>query len=159
MRMLGKNRPKLNPCQQATMMHSSRLLQRGESLAQVSESINPTVNHTLIDISSSVRGLFPLESRPGLISLLAGKPNPLTFPFTSLSFTARSPTDPSQEISLSLTPEELAEGLQYSATSGLPEFCNWLTGLQEHSHGRKRGEGWRVTVGSGSQDLIYKVSL
>jgi len=40
----------------------------------------------------------------------------------------------------------------------------WVTGLQERVHGRKHGrngvgegvEGWRVSIGSGSQDLIYK---
>ena len=32
-----------------------------------------------------------------------------------------------------------------------------MYGLQEHSHGRKRSEGWRVTIGTGAQDLIYKV--
>ena len=30
-------------------------------------------------------------------------------------------------------------------------------GLQERSHGRKSGEGWRLTIGNGSQDLIFKV--
>lgn len=103
-----------------------------------------------------IRGLFPLEKKPGVISLLAGKPNPDTFPFTSLSFTARSPDDPAKEDSYTISGAALSQGLQYSDTSGLPQLIDWLTGLQEVSHGRKKGEGWRLSVGSGSQDVIYK---
>ncbi|KIJ07707.1 hypothetical protein PAXINDRAFT_139770, partial [Paxillus involutus ATCC 200175] len=36
---------------------------------------------------SPIRGLFPLENKPGVISLLAGKPNDAMFPFESFSFT------------------------------------------------------------------------
>lgn len=104
-----------------------------------------------------VRSLFPLEATPGLISLLAGKPNPSTFPFTSLSFTARSPTDPSKESEIKVDSGALAAGLQYGATSGYPQLCEWVYGLQEIMHGRKRGEGWHLSIGSGSQDLIFKV--
>ena len=92
-----------------------------------------------------------------MISLLAGKPNASTFPFTSLSFGARSPTNPSEETTLSLSEDELAQGLQYGDTAGLAPLLDWLFGLQEVNHGRKRNEGWKISVGSGSQDLIYKV--
>ncbi|TFK69934.1 PLP-dependent transferase [Pluteus cervinus] len=102
-----------------------------------------------------IRGLFPLESTPGLISLLAGKPNATTFPFTSLSFTARSPIDDSPE-AISLTETEFAEALQYGATDGLGQLRNWIVGLQEFSHDRKHDGGWKVSIGTGSQDLIYK---
>ena len=105
----------------------------------------------------TVRGLFPLEKTPGLISLLAGKPNPTTFPFTELSFKTRSPTNPDEEISLTVDGDELKQGLQYSDTAGTKPLIDWLFGLQERFHDRKRGEGWRISVGSGSQDLIYKV--
>ncbi|TCD61660.1 hypothetical protein EIP91_008108 [Steccherinum ochraceum] len=104
----------------------------------------------------AIRTLMPLETRPGLISLLVGKPNSASFPITSLSFTAQDPVDPSKEIPIQLTPEELAVGLQYSPTIGIPELTDWLYQLQEASHGRKRGEGWTLSVGNGSQDLIYK---
>ena len=105
-----------------------------------------------------VRSLFPLEATPGVLSLLAGKPNPITFPFTSLNFTARSPTDPSKEVPVALSPGELAKGLQYSETGGISELRAWLDVLQQKVHGRNaNGEGWRITVGSGSQDLITKV--
>jgi tryptophan aminotransferase len=110
-------------------------------------------------IINPVRGLFPLEKTPGLISLLAGKPNPATFPFTSLTFGARSPTDPNKELSLSLDEADLQQGLQYGDTAGLKKLCDWFAGLQTLNHGRKKNEGWRISVGSGSQDLLYKVLI
>lgn len=108
-------------------------------------------------LPSPIRSLFPLEDRPGMISLLAGKPNPSTFPFTELNFSVRSPTDPSKITTLNLTPNELAVGLQYGHTQGLSELVVWMEGLQLFSHGRGPGEGWQVCIGSGSQDLISKV--
>ncbi|KAF5374493.1 hypothetical protein D9615_009117 [Tricholomella constricta] len=105
---------------------------------------------------SAIRSLFPLENTPGLLSLLAGKPNPTTFPFTSLSFTARSPVGEDSDVRLKLDDSVLALGLQYGATSGFEPLVDWIYGLQEFSHGRKRSEGWRLSIGSGSQDLIYK---
>ncbi|XP_006459632.1 hypothetical protein AGABI2DRAFT_191531 [Agaricus bisporus var. bisporus H97] len=107
---------------------------------------------------SPIRSLFPLEKMPGIISLLAGKPNPTMFPLTSLSFSARAPhsSDPADEQSYSLTQEEIALGLQYSDTAGIKPLRDWLYGLQEFSHGRTREEGYSVMVGNGSQDLIYK---
>ncbi|KAL0576837.1 hypothetical protein V5O48_005134 [Marasmius crinis-equi] len=117
---------------------------------------------------SPIRSLYPLEKTPNLISLLAGKPNASTFPFTSFSFTARGPTeDPSllgpaggprdTDVNVTIDPEDLAMGLQYTDTAGIPGLLSWLGGLQEKMHGRKTsGEGWRISVGAGSQDLIYK---
>jgi len=102
---------------------------------------------------------LPLEATPGLISLLAGKPNGSMFPFTSFSFTARSPTDPSQETTTTIDGVDLAQSLQYGPTDGYKGLLEWLYGLQEKAHGRKKGEGWRISVGSGSQDLIYKVGV
>jgi len=104
----------------------------------------------------AIRALMPLENRPGLISLLVGKPNTASFPITSLSFTAQDPNDPAKDIPIQLTPEELELGLQYSATAGIPQLVDWLYELQEVVHGRKQGEGWKLSVGNGSQDLIYK---
>ncbi|KAL9713954.1 hypothetical protein Ac2012v2_002260 [Leucoagaricus gongylophorus] len=108
--------------------------------------------------SSPIRGLLPLEKTPGIISFLAGKPNPIMFPLTSLSFSARSPHSSSatDETTHTLSPDELSLGLQYSDTAGIKTLRDWLYGLQDFSHGRRRGEGWSVCVGSGSQDLIYK---
>ncbi|KAI1796868.1 PLP-dependent transferase [Ganoderma leucocontextum] len=107
-------------------------------------------------IEDPIRALLPLEdSRPGLISLLAGKPNADTFPITSLHFTLRDPVS-NEEVPVALTEAELARSLQYSASKGIPELLDWLIGLQEYSHGRKRDEGWDLTFGTGSSDLIYK---
>lgn len=108
-------------------------------------------------INGPVRSLFPLERTPGLISLLAGKPNASTFPFTSLSFNARSPTHPDEESTLTIDGAELEQGLQYGDTAGLKSLLDWIQGLQELNHGRKKDEGWRISIGSGSQDLIFKV--
>lgn len=100
---------------------------------------------------------MPLEKTPGLISMRAGNPNSSTFPFTSIQLTARSPTDPTKEEVLTLGPKELETALQYGPTGGIPSLLEWVWGLQELSHGRKRNEGWRPSVGAGSQDVIYKV--
>ena len=92
-----------------------------------------------------------------MISLLAGKPNASTFPLTSIQLKARSPTEPGEEITTELNGDALAEGLQYGPTAGIPSLIDWVYGLQEREHGRKKDEGWRVSIGSGSQDVIYKV--
>ena len=113
-----------------------------------------------------------MENRPGIISLLAGKPNPTAFPFQSLSFSATVPSDTPGEsqkyIDISLSQAELAEGLQYGPTAGIPSLVRWITELQEKVHvrtfrkgdtdGDGKGGGWRITIGNGSQDLLYKVS-
>lgn len=64
----------------------------------------------------------------------------------------------SEDVKMELTEEELQYGLQYSPTNGLPDLREWIFGLQAYLHGRQKGEGWTVSVGAGSQDLIYKVS-
>ena len=55
--------------------------------------------------------------------------------------------------------DDLAQGLQYGDTAGLKPLLDWIWGLQEVSHGRKKNEGWRISIGTGSQDLIFKVRL
>ena len=108
-------------------------------------------------LAVTVRSLMPLEKTPGIISLLAGKPNSSTFPFTSIQLTARSPTDPGKEEVLTIGPEQMETVLQYGPTSGTPGLLEWIWGLQEFEHRRNRGEGWRPSVSAGSQDAIYKV--
>jgi tryptophan aminotransferase len=109
-------------------------------------------------IEFAVRSLYALERRPGMISLLAGKPNPTTFPFLSLEVNARSGEDSSKDISYVLEGQELEDGLQYGDTAGLPALLEWFYGLQELSHSKVRGEGnWSITMGNGAQDLIYKI--
>jgi tryptophan aminotransferase len=73
--------------------------------------------------------------------------------------TSRSPTNIGEEITTTVSGAALAEGLQYGPTAGIPDLINWVYGLQEIIHGRKKGEGWRISIGSGSQDVIYKVSI
>jgi len=57
---------------------------------------------------------------------------------------------------LTIGPKELATALQYGPTTGIPSLLEWIWGLQEVSHGRRPNEGWRPSVGAGSQDVIYK---
>lgn len=108
----------------------------------------------------AVRGLLHLELEPGVISLLAGKPNPTTFPITSISFKARNPlsADGLQEDDFTLTPEEVSTALQYNFVAGVPTLVNWVTKLQafEHKHDVDPAT-WTVSIGSGGQDLLYKV--
>ncbi|KAF8181268.1 PLP-dependent transferase [Pholiota molesta] len=95
---------------------------------------------------SAIRGLFPLEKVPGVISLLAGKPNASTFPFTSLSFNARSPNNDGAERVINLNETDLAQGLQYGDTAGLKDLLEWIFRLQELNHGRQKDEGWRAVA-------------
>ncbi|KAF8630898.1 hypothetical protein AX17_005256 [Amanita inopinata Kibby_2008] len=104
---------------------------------------------------SPVWDLFPLELRPGMLSMLVGKPNPVTFPFTSLSVGVRD-ADTSNTKEITLTNEELTAGLQYSFTRGMPVLLEWITNLMKQVHGGKDNEGWRVSLGPGSQDLLSK---
>jgi kynurenine/2-aminoadipate aminotransferase len=53
---------------------------------------------------------MPLVKLPGMISLGGGMPNPITFPFKSLSFQLNDGHE------LTLSGSELVEGLQYSNT-------------------------------------------
>jgi tryptophan aminotransferase len=98
-----------------------------------------------------------MENLPGMISLLAGKPNPDAFPINSVSFTTRHPSG--DEVQLSLNGPALHEAMQYTMIQGLPALLEWVTSLQEMVHGRKPEEGWSISMGVGSADLIHKVNL
>lgn len=91
-----------------------------------------------------------------MISVLSGKPNPSTFPLTSVAIKARLPTG--DELATEISGAALAEGLQYGPTAGLPALIKWVYGLQAREHHREQGEGWRLSIGSGSQDVIHKVN-
>lgn len=93
-----------------------------------------------------------------MISFLAGKPNPTTFPFSSISVTLKPVIPGAPSDTLVVESDALNEGLQYGPTAGLGGLVEWLEVLQEKKHHRTRDGSWRVSVGSGSQDLIYKVS-
>lgn len=83
---------------------------------------------------SAIRGLFPLENIPGMISFLAGKPNPSTFPFESITINLKPSlplpgqtnghTNGSSASTESVTIDgaDLAEALQYGPTSGYPRL-------------------------------------
>ena len=117
--------------------------------------------------ASAIRSLFPAELIPGMLSLLAGKPNPDTFPFESLSLNLK-PEAEAGPMSLNIQGEDLVTALQYGATSGIPKLVQWITQLQTHMHKREavtpgsKLDGvagrtpWRVTTGNGSQDLLNK---
>jgi len=132
-------------------------------------------------ITLLVRSLFPLERTPGLLSLLAGKPNPTTFPIASLSLSIRDPKseirnirdekadsdEAADLIDIKLSKAELEEALQYAEEGGVPKLMGWFSTLQQKVHGRRcelynQGtvcEGWKVTIGVGSQDVLYKVGI
>ena len=122
----------------------------------------PCLRSMLIGSDLLVRNLYPLEKKPGVISLLAGTPNPSTFPITNIQVTVRSPPDADgvvsqEEQTLDISGEPLAAGLQYASTAGWEPFLAWIEGLQRFAHGRAKTDDWSVCVGSGSQDLLYKV--
>lgn len=117
--------------------------------------------------ASAIRALFPAEAIPGMLSLLAGKPNPETFPFESISVNIK-PEAESGPTQLTIDGDDLVTALQYGATAGIPKLVQWITQLQVHMHNREavtpgsKLDGvagrspWRVTTGNGSQDLLNK---
>ncbi|KAG8821443.1 hypothetical protein FRC17_009826 [Serendipita sp. 399] len=108
-------------------------------------------------LPSAIRTLLPYEDRPNMLSLLAGKPNPALFPITALSVTVRSPIDSSSSTQLTIDGKMLEDALQYGPTQGVPQAHKWFVGLQEVAHNRPATGGeWGLSVGNGSQDLIYK---
>ncbi|KAG8704543.1 hypothetical protein FRC08_002179 [Ceratobasidium sp. 394] len=123
---------------------------------------------TTLRTIDGIRGLIPLELQPGVISLLAGKPNPRTFPIEQLSITLRSPTTPqpyqpdveSDSIireTLTLRDDNISTALQYSFTDGIPELRQILAEFQKREHGVDVDNvELQLAMGSGSQDLLYK---
>jgi kynurenine/2-aminoadipate aminotransferase len=100
---------------------------------------------------SPTRTLIPLMKIPGMLSLGTGVPNPACFPFTAMSFTLTSGE------TVALTPEELSESLQYSATPGVPALLEQLRELQlrDHTPGYDASE-LSISVSTGSQDALAK---
>lgn len=103
-------------------------------------------------LPDGIRGLFPLE-KTAKVSFLAGKPNPSTFPFSSMTLHLKPPlgTDVSLEangvngaekknasggIDLEIEGEDMEEALQYSATAGLPRLNAFLTEFTSKIHNR-----------------------
>jgi tryptophan aminotransferase len=124
---------------------------------QFIQKLGSSLTHVL-----SVRELLPLEFTPGIISMLAGKPNPTMFPIASMSITVRSPHSkeggPSEKV-ITIDGPSLTEALQYGPTAGSPDAVKWYKGLQEVAHKRPPSTEWSLSMGSGSQDVIYKARL
>lgn len=72
--------------------------------------------------SSQIRSFFPLEHTPGVVSLLAGKPNPATFPFEAITLTVKSPIPDQLTYDIKIEGQDLERALQYGITGGLPDF-------------------------------------
>lgn len=72
--------------------------------------------------SSQIRSFFPLEHTPGVVSLLAGKPNPATFPFEAITLTVKSPVPDDATYDIKIEGQDLERALQYGLTGGLPDF-------------------------------------
>lgn len=106
-----------------------------------------------------VRGLFPLEkfSKVSFVSRrvvhvrtrhstdihglhiekLAGKPNPDTFPFSAITLHLKPPIGSTESgIDLEIQGQDIEEGLQYSATAGLPRLNAFLTEFTSKVHNR-----------------------
>jgi tryptophan aminotransferase len=107
-------------------------------------------------IIDQVRGLLVLENTPGILSLLAGKPNSSTFPIRSISMNVRSPAPPFTESTITIDGNRIDEALQYGQTIGHPDLVKFLIEMQTELHGRPKNPSWRVSIGAGSQDLLYK---
>lgn len=54
--------------------------------------------------------------------------------------------------------KELDDALQYGPTNGLTRIREWLEELQTEVHGRKKGDDWALSMQTGSQDGMFKVS-
>jgi tryptophan aminotransferase len=145
--------------------HASwRIAQPCGQLTAVSYPVQPLYTPFTVKLLIPVRGLLPLELTPGLLSLLAGKPNPTTFPIEQLTITLRSPTapqpyqpgDPISE-TITLKNDDISTALQYSLTDGVPELREVLGEFQLTEHGVVVDEvKYQLAMGNGSQDLLYK---
>ncbi|OCF35708.1 tryptophan aminotransferase [Kwoniella heveanensis BCC8398] len=88
----------------------------------------------------------------------AGRPNPITFPFNSITLNLKTPLgNPSLPLeSITIDEEDLDVALQYSPSAGLPKLREWMEKLQGHVHNREVDGSWATSFGSGSQDLMSK---
>lgn len=113
----------------------------------------------LADLSPcTVHHLVDLENTPGLISVLAGKPNGSTFPIMSITMEVSSPgfsTNGELE-TIPLDEKSLALGLQYGTTAGQTSLLNLLVEMQCQLHGVTKDSSWRLSLGCGGTDLLYQ---
>lgn len=107
-----------------------------------------------------------MEKRPGVISVLAGKPNPDGFPFDSITLRLKPSVEmgtdaQGQPVELSVDGDNLKRILQYGSTAGDSSLEAQLNRLIGRVHNRVRHNGqpdgdFSLVIGSGSQDLLYK---
>ncbi|KEI41612.1 uncharacterized protein L969DRAFT_15637 [Mixia osmundae IAM 14324] len=93
-----------------------------------------------------------------MISLLAGKPNPDTFPFEQIDIKLKPQPGQKESQVLTLSGKDLDEGLQYGPTKGLTRLVKWFEGFLAHVHDvplPQEGD-WAFSMGSGSQDVLIK---
>ncbi|CAO1619069.1 unnamed protein product [Jaminaea pallidilutea] len=108
-------------------------------------------------LPSPIRSLFPAEKIPGMISLLAGKPNADTYPIANMSLQLKPVEEGGEAKNLVIQGADLEEALQYGMTDGLPRLNAWLVNLQSTVHRCPVDPpNWKVTLGTGSQDLLNK---
>jgi hypothetical protein len=83
------------------------------------------------DSMAAISDTFPYRwYTASMISFLAGKPNPSTFPFESITMKIKpgvhghdeSAASSSQPHEITISGDRLAEALQYGATAGLPSL-------------------------------------
>lgn len=115
---------------------------------------------------SAIRSLFPAEHIPGMLSLLAGKPNSDKFPISKIALTIKHIAQ-EEETTLSISEQDLDNGLQYGQTWGLARLVECLIQWQSRLYGRtivrsemdNKQDGknpWKLSIGGGSQDLLTK---
>ncbi|KAL4972921.1 pyridoxal phosphate-dependent transferase [Aspergillus desertorum] len=103
----------------------------------------------------AIRGLLPLEAFPGMISLVAGKPSPETFPIAEIAISLKGA--PAGKDRIVVHGEELNQALQYGLPKGNGELIRWFESLQRSVHRLDEDGGWACCIGNGSQELIHRV--
>ncbi|WWC63874.1 uncharacterized protein I303_106479 [Kwoniella dejecticola CBS 10117] len=136
------------------------------SCSAVSVLIRPSIAHfppTLCLHQPAPLEELETQSTDPHATSAAGRPNPTTFPFSSITLNLKSPLDGSsngdgngQAESITIDTEDLDIALQYSPSPGLAKLVKWAVDLQSHVHNKKKDESWTVSFGSGSQDMMAK---
>lgn len=100
---------------------------------------------------SAIRSLYPLASRPGMLSLFAGLPNPNVFPINHIAFRTTNGS------TIEFTDNELRESMQYGPTQGSALLIEqWKSILLRAHQPLHDHNDLTVMVGHGSQDLCCK---
>ncbi|EJD08165.1 PLP-dependent transferase [Fomitiporia mediterranea MF3/22] len=94
------------------------------------------------------------ERQPGMISVLAGKPNASVFPLTSFQFSAKSPFDQDKEDAFRVIGEKLTQALQYGPTHGILSLIEWMDGSFMKDGDLRLGVGRRTFYLKASSAVI-----